>query len=199
MEQNNFKKMCEVDVSKHVHSKQGQKFLSWTYAWKAFKTEYKDANYKVIDSEFGIPYFITPLGIMVKTEVTANGETIPMHLPVMNGANRAMKEEGYEYTVKSGVKYVEPATMMDINKTIMRCLVKNIAMFGLGLFVYTGDDAPDIATLSSTQLAEVIAKSKEYGLTLSYICEKWGVEKIAHFHEASFDPLIEWIEKHPKG
>ena len=40
-------------------------------------------------------------------------------------------------------KTVEPASMFDINKTIMRCLVKNIAMFGLGLYIYAGEDLPE--------------------------------------------------------
>jgi hypothetical protein len=40
-------------------------------------------------------------------------------------------------------KTVEAATMFDINKTIMRCLVKNIAMFGIGLYIYAGEDLPE--------------------------------------------------------
>ena len=38
---------------------------------------------------------------------------------------------------------VEAATMFDINKSIMRCLVKNLAMFGLGLYIYAGEDLPE--------------------------------------------------------
>ena len=33
--------------------------------------------------------------------------------------------------------------MFDINKTVMRCLVKNLAMFGLGLYIYAGEDLPE--------------------------------------------------------
>ena len=33
--------------------------------------------------------------------------------------------------------------MFDINKTIMRCLVKNLSMFGLGLYIYAGEDIPE--------------------------------------------------------
>ena len=55
-----------------------------------------------------------------------------MWLPVMDGANKAMKANPYTYDTKKakGLK-VDAATMFDINKTIMRCLVKNLAMFGL--------------------------------------------------------------------
>ena len=44
-------------------------------------------------------------------------------------------------------KVCSKATMFDINKTIMRCLVKNIAMFGLGLYLYAGEDLPDTLPL----------------------------------------------------
>jgi hypothetical protein len=47
--------------------------------------------------------------------------------------------EQKEYLTKT----VDAATMMDVNKTIMRCLVKNLAMFGLGLYIYAGEDLPE--------------------------------------------------------
>ena len=70
-----------------------------------------------------------------------------MWLPVMDGANRALKRTPYQIKVKDnkGVwseKNIPAATMFDINKTIMRCLVKNLAMFGLGLCLYAGEDLP---------------------------------------------------------
>ena len=39
----------------------------------------------------------------------------------------------------------EQPDMFDVNKAIMRCLVKNLAMFGLGLYVYAGEDLPEDA------------------------------------------------------
>ena len=85
---------------------------------------------------------------MVYTEVSCDGVSHEMWLPVMNGANKAMKEAPYTYQVWDSYKKqhvektVQAATMFDINKTIMRCLVKNLAMFGLGLYVYAGEDIP---------------------------------------------------------
>ena len=60
----------------------------------------------------------------------------------MDSNNNAMKDKPYEYTTKYGTKTVDSADMFDINKTIMRCLVKNLAMFGLGLYIYAGEDLP---------------------------------------------------------
>ena len=47
------------------------------------------------------------------------------------------------YTTRYGEKTVEAASMFDINKTIMRCLTKNLAMFGLGHYIYAGEDIPE--------------------------------------------------------
>lgn len=125
-------------------------YLSWANAWAEFKSAYPSATYRIIKNPTtNLPYFSDPnIGIMVYTEVSCDGVSHEMWLPVMNGANKAMKEAPYTYQVWDSYKkqYVEKtvqaATMFDVNKTIMRCLVKNLAMFGLGLYVYAGEDIP---------------------------------------------------------
>lgn len=154
MEAKLFEKLYSVDVSEHVEVKDNGSvklsYLSWAYAWYHFKLECPDATYQIkmftdISGE-SKPYLVDKYGIMVFTSVTANGMTYEMWLPVMDGQNRAMKDEPYDYETKSGVKHVEAASMFDINKTIMRCLVKNIAMFGLGLSIYAGEDLPEVSS-----------------------------------------------------
>ena len=56
-------------------------------------------------------------------------------------------------------KHVEKVTMFDINKTIMRCLVKNLSMFGLGLYIYAGEDLPE--ELSGTDQQDLMTQSSE--------------------------------------
>ena len=67
-----------------------------------------------------------------------------MHLPVLDGANASMKAEKYTYSTKYKDKDCEAASMFDINTAIMRCLTKNLAMFGLGLYIYAGEDIPTV-------------------------------------------------------
>ena len=125
-------------------------YLSWANAWAEFKSAYPSATYRIIKNpSTNLPYFSdSNIGIIVYTEVSCDGVSHEMWLPVMNGANKAMKEAPYTYQVWDSYKkqYVEKtvqaATMFDVNKTIMRCLVKNLAMFGLGLYVYAGEDIP---------------------------------------------------------
>jgi hypothetical protein len=68
----------------------------------------------------------------------------------MDGANKSMTNKSYTYQTKYGEKTVEAATMFDINKTLMRCLTKYLAMFGLGLYIYAGEDLPEGDTQPAT-------------------------------------------------
>ena len=150
-----FKTLSEINVNDRTEKKNKLTYLSWAWAWAEANKAYPDISYEVIKFE-GKPYLAdSDLGYMIETSVTIGGKTLPMHLPVMDGANNAMKSTRYSYKViewknrvKTGNfidKWVEPATMFDVNKTIMRCLVKNLAMVGLGLYIYAGEDLPDVA------------------------------------------------------
>ena len=126
-------------------------YLSWAWAWAEFVKVYPDAEYRIIKNEIGLPYFIDKAGAMVYVKVTADSVTHEMWLPVLNGANKPMKSEPYTYMVKgySGAppkqKTVEAINMFDVNKTVMRCLVKCLAMFGLGLYIYQKEDLPELS------------------------------------------------------
>lgn len=138
----NFGDLYKINVNQYTEKKNGLTYLTWSFAWKAFVEAYPDATYEIIKFD-GKPYYVDDSGAMCYTKVTANGLTHEMWLPVMDGANKAMKREPYIYKTYKGEKTVEAFTMFDINKTIMRCLVKNLAMFGLGLYIYAGEDLPD--------------------------------------------------------
>ena len=137
-----FDEIFKLNVNEKTEKKSGLTYLSWAWAWAEFMRFHPEAAYEVVMFD-GIPYSASPLGFMVFTKVTAGGVTHEMWLPVMDGANKAMKQEPYSYKTKYGEKWVEAATMFDVNKTIMRCLVKNLAMFGLGLYIYAGEDLPE--------------------------------------------------------
>lgn len=139
-----FEKLYTLDVSKQVEKKEGLSYLSWAYAWREFKRVYPDAEYTVKKDENGRCYFgDEDIGYMVYTTVTAGNLTYEMWLPVMDSKNKTMKLKPYKYSTKYGQKDVAGISMFDINKTVMRCLVKNLAMFGLGLYIYAGEDLPE--------------------------------------------------------
>lgn len=142
-EKNVFDVLYPVDVSEHKEEKNGLSYLSWTWAWAEVKKRFPEANYEIIKFD-GIPYVFDPkTGFMVFTRVTIGNITHEMWLPVMDSNNCAMKDVPYEVQTKYKKITVKAATMFDINKSIMRCLVKNLCMFGLGLYIYAGEDLPE--------------------------------------------------------
>lgn len=149
MENNTFKKLSQINVNEMVDKKQTGgttlTYLSWASAFQVAKENYPDLEYEIErNPETGMPYWYDPLtGYMVFTKVTIGGQTNEMWLPVMDGTNHAMKAEPYQVQTKYKKFTVPAATMCDINKAIMRCLVKNLSMFGLGLYIYRGEDLPE--------------------------------------------------------
>ena len=168
---NHFTKLNSLNVNKHTEKKNKLTYLSWAWAWAEIKKVYPASTYRVLKFN-GMPYVYDPLtGYMVYTEATIEGLTHEMWLPVMDGANKAMKSEAYTYSVAEWVngkktggtvdKSVEAATMFNVNKTIMRCLTKNLAMFGLGLYIYAGEDIPEdipkLKTFSDTGFKKMLS------------------------------------------
>ena len=133
-----FEIASNLNVNDRTQLKNGLTYLSWAWAWAEFKKIYPEATYTV--KRFGenqLPYIVDDTGYMVFTEVTADGVTHEMWLPVINYKNQALKRD--------------QANMFDINKSIMRCLTKNLAMFGLGLYIYAGEDLPEKGTDSTSE------------------------------------------------
>jgi DNA-directed RNA polymerase subunit RPC12/RpoP len=177
-----FQELYSLNVNQYVEKKNDLSYLSWSYAWAEFKKIYPDATYEVKKDEQGRCYFGDELfGYMVYTSVTAGGLTYEMWLPVMDGANKAMKPLAYTYTTRYGEKTVEPMTVFDVNKTVMRCLVKNLAMFGLGLYIYAGEDLPqDIKEYVCADCGKVVDSNmaqrthKAFGV---HLCKECGLER----------------------
>lgn len=175
MNKTKFEEVYLIDCSSFIEKKKTDgktelSYLSWANAWAKFKVAYPDATYEIVKNENNLPFFVDAnLGIMVYTKVTAEGETHEMWLPVMDGSNKAMRLEPWTYKVKDYKnggftdKVVKAADMFDINKTVMRCLTKNLAMFGLGLSIYSGEDIPQPLTEDEEEALkeEVKAKGKK--------------------------------------
>lgn len=162
-----FESLNELNINGRTEKKKiGSKeltYLSWPWAWAEVKKRYENAQYTIWKDASGRPYAYDPeTGYMVYTTVTIDGISHEMWLPVMDGANNAMKAVPYDRVSQYGKRHVEAATMFDINKTIMRCLVKNLAMFGLGLYIYAGEDLPEGEAEEAAQKADAEAL-KTYG------------------------------------
>ena len=179
-----FATLSAINLNDKVEKKKDLTYLSWTYAWSEVQKHYPDASYEVMFFD-GFPYIYDPsTGYMVFTKVTIEGQTRMMWLPVMDGANKAMKVSEYTYPTRYGDKTVEAASMFDINKTIMRCLVKNLAMFGLGIYIFAGEDLPEgdvqPATVIQPTSNELTKGDENWEKVVKYVSDnkQLGIEPI---------------------
>lgn len=122
-----FEELASLDVSKDIEKKGKFNYLSWASAVEIFTKQYPTWKYEIINFDNKPFQLIEGVGCMIYTKISIENETKMMWLPVMDYQNKAKLKPD----------------IMDINKTIMRCLVKNMAMFGLGLYIYKGDDLPE--------------------------------------------------------
>lgn len=203
-----FETLFEINVNDHIEKKKDLTYLSWPYAWAEIKKKYPSAIYKIhLFGEKQLPYvFDENVGYMVFTSVTIEELTHTMWLPVMDSENKTMKSTSYTYNTKFKKDIpVEPATMFDINKTIMRYLVKNLAMFGLGLYIYSGEDLPEIETekisiKDANILKSIILKLDDGEKFYNMILKRYGVKNFKDLTEKQrIDILSSLQELSKKG
>lgn len=181
-----FKKAIQLNVNDHTDLKNNLTYLSWAWAWQEFLKICPEATYEIKKFTNPVTGKITTyledeeFGIMVFTSITARGVTREMWLPVMDGANKAMKRKPYTYVAGKGDKQceksVEAVSMFDINKTIMRCLTKNIAMFGVGLYIYAGEDLP--IELGEPCTKKQLEKMKEIAVNEQNVLIRYKIDKL---------------------
>ncbi|MCU4871088.1 DUF1071 domain-containing protein [Bacillus thuringiensis] len=143
-EVNHFKRMFALNVNDKLEKKNGLSYLSWAWAWAETKKIDPRAKQHVhyfpyegnIDVQ--VPYLKTPNGFFVQVSVTIHGHTETEMLPVLDHRN----------------KPIANPNAFEINKNQKRCLVKAIALHGLGLYVYAGEDIPEGAEGGPKTLAE---------------------------------------------
>jgi hypothetical protein len=123
--------LLKINVNDKTEKKNGMTYLSWAWAWaEALKAD-PAATWKVELWADGTGLGHTVLmsigdTAMVWVTVTMFGKPITCQLPVLDYRN----------------KPIHNPNAMDVNTAIMRCLVKAVAMHGLGLYIYAGEDVP---------------------------------------------------------
>lgn len=133
--------LLKINVNDHTEKKNGLTYLSWAWAWAmALKADPK-ATFRVEMQPHGGPLMIMGDTFMVWVTVTMFEKPMTCMLPVLDYRN----------------KPITAPTSFDVNTSIMRCLVKAIALHGLGLYIYAGEDLPETDSQSG-QAEPVIVK-----------------------------------------
>jgi len=157
--------LVSIDCSKNVEKKGNLTYLSWAWAWKTLCDNFPDSTFEFDKTESGSEFWPMPDGSgEVRCSLTVCGLTRTCWLPVMDYKNKA----------------IQNPNSRDVNDAKMRCLVKAIALFGLGLYIYAGEDIPDNKPSGDgiKGKAQVTAKPKEDFLEALDSGGAWGDTKI---------------------
>lgn len=139
-----WQKLSKVDCSNHIEKKNGLSYLSWAWAWGVLMEHYPEASYT-----FDAPQVFPNGTQMVFCTVQIGECSRKMWLPVMDHRNKAI---------------VDPDSFA-VNTAMMRCLVKCLALYGLGHYIYAGEDLPSVEAplITEQQASELLAMIDELG------------------------------------
>lgn len=138
------KELLATNVNNHTEKKNNLTYLSWAWAWaEALKAD-ANATYKV--EMFGEKCFMDINGTaMVFVTVTMFAKPMTCQLPVMDYRNKA----------------IPTPDAFAINTAIMRCMTKALALHGLGLYLYSGEDVPEGEAVIKPTDGAIVSKDRK--------------------------------------
>ena len=171
-----WKQLKAVDIKDMIEKKGKYSYISWAMAWSALCDIYPDATFEKHCNEQGFPVFKDEQGwCFTKVTVTVKGKSVTEMLPVLNNYNKPIKNPD----------------SMDVNTSLQRCLAKAVALHGLGVHVYSGEDIAEIPD----NLGEEDAKPK----TIQKSDVKKVEEEVKKVEEKTSKPDTLTIEVPDKG
>ena len=204
---NYFVELSKINVNEHVERKGQFSYLSWPFAVSQLRQFDPVATWQVLRFD-GLPYLMTDLGVFVEVAVCVKGVSLSQIHPVLDSKNRP----------------ILAPTAFDINTSIQRCLVKAIALHGLGLYLYSGEDlplasdepkaevkpvVPEVKTVPPTaatpirqgkaitigQIAQIERLLAETGSDRAKLLAYFGVETLAEIAVADYPRVVRSLEK----
>jgi|TARA_B110000967_G_C18771508_1_gene503333 hypothetical protein len=131
-----FDKLIAINVKSKVEKKGNLDYLSWANAWAYLKLEHSDAQRNVYESpETGLNWFTDGVTGYVKVGIVVNNIEHIDYLPIKDFRNKSIT--------------VDKLTSMDVNTAIQRATAKAIAMHGLGLSLYAGEDLVETSNITA--------------------------------------------------
>ena len=209
-----FAVLNDINVNDKVKAKMGLNYLSWAYAWGELLKAYPDATLNVYnrtietnetitteDKDNGVtrtvvnkstqdvPYFTDGRSCFVKVGVSIQGIEYIEYFPIMGLKNDAIP--------------ANRVTMTDVNKALQRAFVKACARHGLGLYIYAGEDLPEVEKNApvvvsdatdfksvQTDVINLVTKMQNDPEVVRYIQEMFPGTRLSQTTEEHLDKLI---------
>ncbi len=147
---NSVHELLKLNVKDHTEKKNGLSYLSWAWAWtEALKAD-PAANFEVKMFDGGESPYMSINGTgMVWVTVTMFGKAMTCFLPIMDHRN----------------KPIQQPDAFQVNTALMRCMTKALALHGIGLYIYAGEDLPEqdepVKTEAKAPVKTVEAKARD--------------------------------------
>jgi hypothetical protein len=174
-----FMKLFKTDVSKYTEKKGKFSYLSWAYAVQELKRACPTARWGVTKAEDGSPFFVTQCGYFVDVWVEVDGVSLSQIHPVLDHRNQP----------------IEQPNAFQINTSLQRALAKAIALHGLGLYIFAGEDLPEPEALSTKQIDEITGLADESGLDSKVINDIFEKIDSLMINVRNYDACLEKINK----
>tara|TARA_R110000787_G_scaffold80413_1_gene175053 strand:- start:304 stop:1002 length:699 start_codon:yes stop_codon:yes gene_type:complete len=138
-------KLSKIDCSDKIEKKMNLSYLSWAWAWGVLMEHYPQATYLYYQGESDVPYVRYPDGTAeVRCRVSIDNVTREMTLCVMDNRNNA----------------IQNPNSSQVNNSKMRCMVKCLAMLGLGHYIYAGEDVPEDVAVADIEIEDKPVEKK---------------------------------------
>lgn len=178
--------LSAIDVSDHIEKKQNLSYLSWAWAWGVLMEHYPETQYEFTDRTF--PNSTVEVSVVVG--ITKGDKTVcrSMWLPVMDYKNKAIPNPD----------------AFAINTAKMRCLTKCLAMFGLGHYIYAGEDIPQASqealqgVISREQADGIYALLQSTGSDVVKFCEAFKCDTVDGLKLMHYENAIALLKKKEK-
>ena len=173
-----FKEIRAINVQDKVEKKNGLSYLSWAWAVDQLLQLDPAATW-----EFGTPVMFGET-MMVSCTVTAFGKPMTAHLPVMDHRNKAIPNPD----------------AFAVNTAMQRCLTKAIALHGLGLYIYAGEDLPDVEPprITADQEATLQAMIDETGTNKDALLASYKAKVLSDLQPVAFEHAMAILKKRAK-
>ncbi|MBX3672680.1 MAG: DUF1071 domain-containing protein [Burkholderiales bacterium] len=198
-DKSSFARLSGINVNDHVEKKGQFSYLSWPYAVAQLRLADPNATWEVRRFD-GLPFLRTEAGYFVEVAVTVEGVTLSQIHPVLDSKNRPIPEP----------------TVFDLNTSLQRCLVKAIALHGLGLYIYAGEDLPTpaedqpapapapVAQLptnraSAAQIRYIERLIDETGSDLDKVLDYFGLTSLGELTMQTASRAIKSLEKNRRA
>jgi hypothetical protein len=177
---NYFTELYSISVKDKIEKKNGLSYLSWALAWAELKKKHPNAYYTIYERADGRIYWDDGKTAWVKT-----GVTVPIK-PFAYG----IEQQGAERNIKTHMEHIEYLPIMDlynksipidnitsvnVNKAIQRSLTKASARHGLGLYIYAGEDLPEVDNNINEKVI-LIDELILSGVDIDKVCEYYKKE-----------------------